>query len=76
MSNYIHCFVGDVINDPCANFNDGLAKPALKYGRGWMIKSHCCYVDVIMNERPNSYVSLAKLSRLLVKANGRKNDGG
>ena len=41
ISNYTRYFTRDIITHSCLNFNDGLTKPSLKLGHGWLITSHC-----------------------------------
>ena len=40
ISNHTHCFMWNVISHPGLNFNGGLTKHPLKFGHGWVIKSH------------------------------------
>ena len=39
MTNYIYCFLWDIIIHPCPDFNSGLNKISFRLGKGWIITS-------------------------------------
>ena len=45
--NYIHIILWGTITHPCPNFNDGLDKPPLQLGHGWVIASNGKPLDAI-----------------------------
>ena len=69
ISNYIHCFLRNIIIHPSYTFNHSWTKPPLKLGFGWMITSLCFTWMYITYQYPNLHAALVNifwLKRLLV----------
>ena len=64
ISNYIHCFVWDVIGHPCPTVNGGSTTPTLKLRHRWINTSYFFHVDGITYLCPDPNVGLANFGSL------------